>query len=313
MKTLDLIGIGECMVEFHADRPLGETSTLHRSYGGDVLNTLVMGSRLGLKTSFISRVGNDPFGTGLLQAWQKEGVDTQHVPLVDGENGMYFISLLPGGEREFTYRRAGSAASQLRCEHLDAEHLASARMLLVSGITQAISESAQQTVLEAVKQAKAAGVQVVYDPNFRPRLWAIRGGQQRGKEAFFEVLPFVDVLLPSAPADLVMLELDHLPIQEALLVLSKLHPCVVLKSGEDGAYFAQQGHPGHVAADQAQQVLDTTGAGDCWNGAFLQQVLLGVSLPEAIWFAHQVAARKLAYRGAIPPKDFMSNIAPRKI
>ncbi|GEM46301.1 sugar kinase [Deinococcus cellulosilyticus] len=303
MKALDLIGIGECMVECHADQPLGTTPTLKRSFGGDVLNTLVTASRLGLRTGFVSRVGDDPFGPGLIASWEEEGIDTTHAPLVPGENGIYFISLLEGGEREFTYRRAGSAASKLQSEHLDPSYLASARMLLVSGITQAISESARKTVLEAVKMARSFGVQVVYDPNFRPRLWESQGGLEAARTAFEEVLPMVDLLLPSFPADLTFLEPSVQNQHQALDVLSALHPFVVLKSGEDGAFYHHAGAEGHIPALPVDQVMDTTGAGDCWNGAFLTRFLQSTPLPEAIQFAHRVAARKLAFRGAIPPKD----------
>lgn len=314
MKQFDLIGIGECMVECYADQPLGTTPTLNRSCGGDVLNTLVTASRLGLRTAFISQVGNDPFGPGLLQSWQEEGINTEHSPLVPGENGIYFISLLEGGEREFTYRRAGSAASEIQPDQLNPDFVTSSRMLMVSGITQAISESAQKTILEAVRIAKSAGVQVIYDPNHRPRLWSDRGGPAAARAAFDEILPMVDILLPSFPADLSFLNPDLDSQKAALEVFSSLHPFVVLKSGEDGAFYHHTGRSGHVPAVKVDQVTDTTGAGDCWNGAFLFCILQGKSVPDAIRFAHQVAAAKLAFRGAIPPRslfeDFVKNPSP---
>ncbi len=177
----DLVGLGECMVEFWADEPLGSAERLHRAYGGDVLNALVTAARLGSRVGFMTKVGDDPFGPGLLEAWRSEGVDTAHAPLVGGENGVYFISLRAGGEREFTYRRTGSAASTLAPDDLDASYLGSSRTLLVSGITQAISEGAGAATLEATRLAKRRGVRVTYDPNYRPRLWRAQGGEGGGE------------------------------------------------------------------------------------------------------------------------------------
>jgi len=92
-RPLDLIGVGECMVELFAEEPLGQAPVLRRAYGGDVLNALVSATRLGSRTGFVSRVGDDPFGESLRAAWREDGVDVSHAPLVPGENGVYFISV----------------------------------------------------------------------------------------------------------------------------------------------------------------------------------------------------------------------------
>ncbi|OOV12342.1 hypothetical protein BXU09_16115 [Deinococcus sp. LM3] len=72
-RPLDLIALGECMVELRADGPLGDALQLTRACGGDTLNALVSAARLGSRCGFISRVGSDPFGHGLRRAWQAEG------------------------------------------------------------------------------------------------------------------------------------------------------------------------------------------------------------------------------------------------
>ena len=192
-RPLDLIGLGECLVELLAEQPLGEAPVLKRSYGGDTLNSLIGAVRAGGRAGFITRVGNDPFGPGLLAAWADEGLDLTCAPLVDGENGVYFISLLPGGEREFTYRRAGSAASTIGPDDIRPDYIASAHTLLLSGIMQAISERAQAATRHAAKLAQEAGTRVAFDPNFRPKLWAARGGLDAARAAFQDILPDVDV------------------------------------------------------------------------------------------------------------------------
>ena len=305
-RALDLIGLGECMVELLSAQPLGEAPTLTRSYGGDVLNSLIGAARAGSRCGFVTRVGNDPFGPGLLAAWKGEGLDLSCAPLVDGENGVYFISLLPGGEREFTYRRAGSAASGLSPADVRPEYVASAGTVLLSGITQAISASAQAATLRAAQLAQAAGTRVAFDPNFRPRLWAARGGVAAASAALREVMPYVDVLLPSFPADAELLGAEGAALAaqgpEALAAaFGALRPgaLVALKAGEDGVYLSGIGR---VPAEVVRNVLDTTGAGDAWNGAFLHALGRGVGQAEAAAQACRAAAYAIGHRGAIPPR-----------
>lgn len=285
----DLAGLGECMVEFNATEALSHATRFSKAYGGDVLNALVAAARQGVRTAFVSRVGDDPFGAGLRAAWVGEGIDVGHAPLVPGENGVYFISLDAHGERSFTYRRAGSAASQLAPEQIDEAFIASTRCLLLSGITQAISPGARAATLAAARLARQHGVVVAYDPNYRPRLW---GAPDIAREACAELLPYVDILLPSLPADA-----DILPCPPQSLVAH-----TVVKQGEAGCEVWLRGERTVVPASAAT-VADTTGAGDAWNGAYLAALLQGDAPVTAAALANRVAAAKLAHRGAIPPRE----------
>lgn len=297
--NFDLIGIGECMVELYAKEPLGVATQLEKRFGGDVLNSLVTAQRLGLQTSFVTRVGNDPFGVGLLQAWQLEGIDTRFAPLVDGENGVYFISLHKG-EREFTYRRAGSAAAQLEPAHISAALLHQSRALLLSGITQAISASAEAATLKAAELAKQSGTLVVFDPNYRPKLWAQRGGLSAAQQATQALLPLCDIVLPSFPADAELLGQDSL--EPSARAFGQFGALVVMKNAEHGALVLQHGQEPEVVPTKAVQVMDSTGAGDAWNGAFIHTYLSSQNPHLATRAAHGVAAQKLLHRGAIPPR-----------
>lgn len=287
-RSFDLIGLGECMVEFHATEPLATATAFRKGYGGDVLNALVSAARQGGRTAFVTRVGDDPFGPGLRAAWAEEGVDVTHAPLTPGENGVYFISLDAHGERSFTYRRAGSAAAHLTPDDLDENVIASARCILLSGITQAIAPGARAATLSAARIARQHGVLVAYDPNYRPRLW---GSREDARAACAELLPFVDILIPSLPADA-----DVLPGAPQSLVAH-----AVVKHGEAGCEVWRDGAGVTVPAVLAQ-VVDTTGAGDAWNGAYLMGVLQGQEPVAAAAAANRVAALKLAHRGAIPPR-----------
>ncbi len=294
--NFDLLGLGECMVELFADQPLGVASRLEKRFGGDVLNSLVTASRLGLKTGFITKVGDDPFGQSLLHAWKLEGIDTGYAPLVQGENGVYFISLT-NSEREFTYRRAGSAASTLEPSDITPEMLQQTRAVLLSGITQAISSSAEAATQKAAQLARDAGALVVFDPNYRPKLWATRGGLEAAQKACSSILPFCDVVLPSFPADAELVNTATLELTAQ--AFARDGAVVVLKNAEHGAFIYAHGHVPTVPV----AVVDSTGAGDAWNGAFIHSYLETGNSVLASQAAHLVAAHKLLHRGAIPPRS----------
>lgn len=301
-RTFDLVGIGECMVEFHAPVALGEARTLTKGFGGDVLNTLVHASRSGLVTAFLTQVGNDPFGDYLLRAWREEAVGTTGARLVEGINGVYFISVDDHGERQFTYRRTGSAAARMRPEALDRGVLGRSSALFASGISQAISESAEAVVDAALAEIDPH-VEVCYDPNYRPALWAERGGLEPARAAFERAAARATWLLPSYPADLPLVSDRSLGALAALRAFATRCDCVAMKMGEEGVLISVYGAERDIGATAEPEVVDTTGAGDAWNGVFLAGVLRGRPAPPAAQAANVYAAATLAHRGAIPPRQ----------
>jgi len=292
---MDIVSIGECMVEFSCEGSLSEATTFTKTFGGDTMNLLVAANRLGARTGYLTRVGEDPFAPFLLSSWQSEGVDTSRVKTVEGFNGIYFISILPGGERVFTYYRKGSAASTLEPSDLDPAYIASAKILHLSGITQALSPSCRATALEAAKVAKNSGRIVAYDPNFRPRLWSV----EEGRRGFAELLPYIDVILPSAPEEVTHLLGTSSPKEAIFALWTKGVETVVVKLGQEGCLVGASGMTAHIPAYSPGSVVDSTGAGDAFGGAFLYGVLQGYPPLQAARLGAITAGLKLKGRGAI--------------
>ena len=292
---LDLISLGECMIEFYCDGSISKAAHFHKAYGGDTLNTVVAAARLGSRTGFISKFGEDPFAPYLYEEIAAEGVDLACCPAVQGFNGLYLIALGEKGQREFTYYRTGSAAATLGPEELDAGYIRSARILHASGISQAISRSCRSAVRRAFQIAREAGVRTSYDPNFRPKLWS----SNEAREALEEILPSTDIFLPSSPDETRQLlntadarEIDGWARERGAQI-------VVIKEGEGGCVVVEDGMPRRVQSPSDIRVVDTSGAGDAFNGGFLHGLLRGLATLEAAELGAITAALKIQGRGEI--------------
>lgn len=171
-KLFDIVAIGEAMVEFNQT---GEDDgrTYLQGFGGDTSNAVIAASRQGARTAYVTRLGDDDFGRMLLDLWTREDVDTRAVGTdAAAPTGVYFVRHDEQGH-SFSYLRAGSAASRMQPPDVPEALLNSTRILHVSGISQAISRSATETVRQAMVAARAAGATTTYDPNLRLQLWPL--------------------------------------------------------------------------------------------------------------------------------------------
>jgi 2-dehydro-3-deoxygluconokinase len=295
----DIVALGEPMAEFAATER-GRLSTVtgfRRGWGGDTSNFVVAAARLGASSGYITRLGGDEFGRSFLDLWQREGVDASQVIVEpDGFTAVYFIALDEEGRHSFTYYRAHSAASRLSPADLDAGYLARARVVHTSGITQAISATAREAALAALRLARERGVTTSYDANVRPRLMALDELRRTVLEAF-------------ALADIVFLSTEdagHLfgdaPGGEVVGHILRLGPrAVVLRQGPAGCLVGTA--QGQLTAVPGWPVaaVDATGAGDAFNAAFLIQWLAGAPLDQAARFANAVGALVTTGLGAVAP------------
>lgn len=295
-KHFDVVALGEAMVEFNQTAP-GVPEYL-QGFGGDTSNAVIAAARAGARTAYLTRVGDDSFGRSLLELWQREGVDT-HAVSVDHEapTGIYFVTHGPDGH-EFSYRRAGSAASRMTPDWLAgaaAQAIRSANILHVSGISMAISPGACDTVMAAMRLAREAGTLVSLDSNLRLKLWPL----ERAREALLKAIVLTDIFLPSLE-DLVTLAGSADP----QVLLDWAHAAgasnVVLKLGRDGA-IASDGQRTERIAGHAVPVTDATGAGDCFCGNLLARMAQEDTLFEAARWANAAAAIAVQGFGAVAP------------
>ena len=191
MKTTDILAFGEPLMEF-AEVERGSERLYLPGFGGDVSNAAIAAARQGARCACFTALGDDAFGRDFLKLWDGEGVDRGSViTRQDGRTGVYFISYGPEGH-VFSYARAGSAASLVTTDELPLDKIAGARVLHVSGISQAISTGCTDAVFAAIRHARASGTTVSYDTNLRLRLWPL----DRARAVIHAAVALADIALP---------------------------------------------------------------------------------------------------------------------
>jgi 2-dehydro-3-deoxygluconokinase len=288
----DIIAIGEALFELnqpHSGDPFVP------GYGGDTSNAMIAAARSGASAGYFTAVGADRFGQSLVELWRDEGVDASRV-IVNGaaHTGIYFVSHGPEGH-EFSYLRAGSAASRITETDVPADYIRSARLLHASGISQAISSSAADAVFAAIDIAKQNKVLVSYDTNLRLKLWPL----QRAKAVIHEAMRSVDIALPGLDDARQLTGLDQ-PDAIVDFYLKLGASVVALTLGKDGALVATARRRERIGSIPVAAV-DATGAGDAFDGAFLAEFLRTGDPFEAARFANAAAALSTLGYGAVPP------------
>lgn len=301
-----VLSIGECMVELSR----AEGGLLRQGFAGDSFNTAYY-LRAFLPedrpVDYLTAVGTDPVSDEMLAFMQQAGVGTDFIQRVPERTpGLYMIHL-KGGERSFSYWRSASAARLLAD---DAEALRAAieasETVFFSGITLAIlAPAAAETLLGELGRAKTAGKLVAFDPNIRPRLWADTGTMRRtisaGASAATMVMPsFEDEAAHFGDASIAATVARY-----RALGVGKL----VVKDGANGITLNFDGRTTFVPSVSARTVVDTTGAGDSFNGAFLAAYLKTPDERRAAEFAARVAATVIGQHGALLAKNELEVLA----
>jgi len=295
--AFDLVTLGEAMIEFNQTRA-GERQFL-QGFGGDTSNAAIAAARAGATCAYLTRLGTDPFGDELMALWHAEGVDTSGIQRdARHPTGVYFVTHGESGH-QFSYLRSNSAASRMAPQWLEQAPtrgiLQSTRMLLVSGISLAISASACDTVFAAMTVARAAGAQVALDSNLRLKLWPL----ERARACITHAVSLCDIFLPSLDD---MTVLTGLQEPDEIIDWSHRHGAstVVLKLGDKGALVSVNGARTAAPVFKANAV-DATGAGDCFCGNLLARIAAGDDVAAAARYANAAASIAVEGFGAVAP------------
>lgn len=291
----DVVTFGEALAVFSAEpgTPLAAATTFRRSIAGAELNLAVGLSRLGHRVSWFGRVGDDAHGRLVLRELRGEGIDISRVTVDPaGPTGLLVRDAHAERVIDVSYFRSASAGSRLRPDDVDADHVHSARVLAVSGVTAAISDTALAAVRYAVDAARAAGVTVVLDPNIRYRLAPLES-QVR---VLRELSTRVDVVLAGEDEAMAITGSRKAQGEADEWFLSQGCSTVVFKAGADGAW-ATDGSTWWTQPAFPVHVVDPVGAGDAFAAGFVSSLLDGLSLPEALERAAACGALNVSVAG----------------
>lgn len=289
--SVDIVTLGEPLYELNQQ----EDGRFLPGFGGDTMNVAVAARRLGASTATIAKLGVDPFGDEIEGLLRREQVGVGAVMRhPTAPTGIYLVTHGQNGH-SFSYYRKGSAASLMAATDVPEAVVASARYLHVSGISQAISDTALGTVDRAIELARRAGVPLSYDTNLRTLLWSVAAARPVVDRTARQA-QFLKTSLEDSEALLGLTD----PARIAAHFLGLGCGIVVVTLGKAGVHLAQAGGQETIAGFRVEAV-DATGAGDAFTGAFLAELVAGRSPAQAARFANAAAALSTLGYGAIQP------------
>src|SRR3984957_19870103 len=294
-----VVAIGECMLELVR---VGEDWRLN--HAGDVFNTALTMRRLGVPVAFLSALGADPFSVEMRAAWLHEQIDSSMV-LTDPTRlpGLYAIRTDADGERSFYYWRERSAVRRLfELPGIEAAiaRACDASLLYLSGITLSLFQDPERArLVEIARTVRTRGGRVVFDPNYRAAGWP---DQHAARAAFVALAEAASIVLPTfADENLLFGDTTAESTVQRYQALGAEE--VVVKLAARGCLVAAATQRETLAPLGTVTALDTSGAGDAFNAAYLAARLAGRSPGEAARAGNMLAGEVVRYPGAILPLE----------
>lgn len=311
----DIITVGEMLIDLTQTGVSAQGIPQYTAFpGGAPANVAVAAAKLGAKTAFIGKVGNDAFGRLLLDTVRQNGVNADGMVVSDAANTtLAVVSLQESGERSFAFYRKGFADTLLSEDEIDDSLLQSTHVLHFGSVS-LTDEPSRAATLSAAKRAKSFGATVTYDPNYRASLW---DSEQTAVEKMKEPLGIVDILKISDEELPLLTGTDDCEAGTKQLSDAYGIPLILLTLGAKGAYF-RFGELTGLCEGVKVKVADTNGAGDTFFGAFLSGMArLGKYSPaqlgedeikSLVAFANKAASITASRSGAIPAMPTLAEV-----
>jgi 2-dehydro-3-deoxygluconokinase len=288
----EFLTCGEAMAVLRGPGPLRLGGSLELSVAGAEANVAIGLARLGHQAGWVGRVGADEPGELVRRTLRAEGVDVSAV-ITDPSRptGLMLAERRIGDLVRVTYYRSGSAGSQLSAADILPRIGERVRLLHLTGITAALSDTARQCVTDAAVRAREAGVAVSLDVNYRARLWT----PAEARDALLPLTDLADIVFASADELAMLAEHDDLQVA-ATEMLARGAGQVVVKRGADGATAYAAGVAVSVPARRVT-VADVVGAGDAFVAGYLSAHLDGAGTRDCLNRATITAAFAIARNG----------------
>ncbi|MEH6548820.1 MAG: sugar kinase [Pseudomonadales bacterium] len=292
-----IAAIGECMLELSP----ATDNTYRLGFGGDTLNTAIYLARCGSAVDYITALGDDRFSDDMLTEWQQEGVGTHQVMRkAGGLPGLYLIQNDAQGERRFHYWRDLAPAKTVFDDSPKLlEKLSEYDYLYLSGITLSLYREATLARLWSfLDRYRAKGGKVAFDINYRERNWQ---SSAHALDTLSIMMTKIDIALPSYDDEVALYGL-HTPEDCLQRYVKAGANEIVVKDGINGCLLHTGNQTLHIAVPHLITAVDTTAAGDSFNGAYLAARLRGETPEASVSAGQQCAAQVIQHPGAIIPR-----------
>lgn len=291
----DVILVGEPMVLFYANEPgsLAEVSNFSKGLAGAEVNVGIGLSRLGHDVNYMTKLSNDDLGTYIHDCLKKEKLDSNYIAYEEGAKvGLMFKTKVTEGDPETLYYRKGSAASTLSPADVDKIDFKEVKLLHMTGIPAALSQSSREACFSLMKAAREAGCYVTFDPNLRPALWEC---EEIMVQTLNELACYANLVLPGVS------EGELLTGKSTVEEISDFYidngaETVVIKDGGKGAYVKEAGQEIRlVPGFKVDEIVDTVGAGDGFAVGIIDGYLSDLSITEAVKNANGIGAIQIQH------------------
>ncbi len=302
-KKYDVIALGELLIDFPMNGKSEQGNNLFEACpGGAPCNVLALLNKMGKKTAFVGKVGQDQFGTLLRDTITEAGIDASHLVMDDSVNTtLAFVHTYPDGDREFSFYRNPGADMMLTEDEVDSDFIKEAKIFHF-GTLSMTHDGVRAATKKAVDAAKEGGCLISFDPNLRPPLWS---SLDLAKEQMEYGFSKCDILkISDNEIQFVSGKEDY---DEGIAYLQEKYdiPLILLTMGKDGSRAYYKGmrveRPGFSV-----KTIETTGAGDTFGGSSLTYILehdfynlTEEQLGEMLTFANAAAAIVTTKKGAI--------------
>ena len=302
MSKMKALFIGECMVELSSL----ESGLLQKSFAGDVFNSAVYMKRFvgnACNVSLLTAIGEDSISNEMEVFFEKHGLLTDHVfKSSNGTVGLYLISTDDDGERHFSYWRDNSVARHLMdilAQNIKLISDIKADMIFFTGITLAIlNDESRRDLIAQLTQARKKGAKIAFDPNYRHQLWE---NKESAADWITKAYDISDYIFPSLAEEEMLFGIKS--VEECLDKFQAFeHSEIVLKAGNEGMLVKYDEELFHQEFVPVKNVVDTTAAGDSFDGTYLAARLTGVNIENSLSKAASIAAKVVQYPGAIIPE-----------
>lgn len=306
-KGLILIGEPMGLLMAQSEGTLSDISSYDFAVAGAEYNVAIGTARLEHKVTYITKLGNDPFGNHIENELRNNNIGTEYVfHSNEKTTGFMLKSKTFNGDPDIFYFRKNSAASTLTIKDIESLDFSNYSHIHLTGIFPALSQSTKEATFALIKKAKKLGLFISFDPNLRPQLW---DNKQEMISTLNELASYADLVLPGIAEGKILMGSDDEKEINAFYLDNGAKYCVT-KCGSKGAFVSTKaGENFMVEGYTVKKVIDTVGAGDGFATGVITGLMEGLPLYDAVKRGTAIGAIQVMHRGdneGLPTKDVLA-------